>query len=474
MTRLAPTGPGAPAPGAGPPSSIETEALLLRRATFGFSRQSATRLSVLGHDQWLAEQLDPDSIDDSRVDQMLAAHPWLGMSMRDLVFDRTETVVERADKYKSIRLIRAVHSERQLFERVVEFWSNHFSIFMGRFQRFTDDRDVFRPLALGRFGDLLKVVSKSVSMQAYLDNQLNVAGAPNENLAREILELHTLGVTGPYTETDVREFARVLTGWTFSDDRNDLDFGIVTFDPTRHDFGPKTVLGLQFPGGGGASETDEVLAYLAMHPTTIEYVLGRMGQFFLGDDAPATALERARRAWVATNGDIKKIVTALLGPESIAETLQAGSSMVRRPFDWLAAIYRATGLPLPDLDVTLDLMRTLGQAPFEWGPPDGYPLDRPSWVGLVQPRWSTAAKFSRATDLAWGHGEFDLINLVNFVNRNVLAVNLDNAMTGGSLSAPDVAEIQAHIDSFPPQTPDQVIAGEAFELLFSSPSFQVL
>ncbi|MEM1449943.1 MAG: DUF1800 domain-containing protein [Planctomycetota bacterium] len=462
-----------PAAPKGPPRALDTSGLLLSRATFGWTRADAAELAARGHDGWLDWQLRPAAIDDSDLDQRLAAYPWIRGSAHDALADPGLDPFVLADEYKGIRLLRAVHSRRQLLERIVEFWSDHFSVFMGRFTRIFDDRTAWRPYALGRFRDLLGAVTHSASMIAFLDNEDNVAGAPNENLAREIFELHTLGVDGPYTEADVREFARCLTGWHYEQDANSPTFGTFLFDHALHDAGPKSILGLQFPGGGGEAETEAVLDLVADHPSTIEFVTSKLARWLLGDRPSQFAVNAARSVWAQTGGDLEAVVRALLTEGALRSVLVSRRSAFRRPFDWLAATLRATGVEVPDPLDALELMRTLGQAPFEWPAPDGYPVARERWVGHVQPRWAVAADFARAEGPAWKHDASDLAVLVLGAPRRRWGARLDRELTGGRLSPFDVAQIQAHVDALGPAMPALAALGEAVELALSCPSYQI-
>lgn len=460
--------------GSRPDARPRTLPWLATRATFGFSTKVERDITQRGHDGWLDWQLAYELIDDSALDQKLAAYPWLTMSAQDIINDGTLDTVELGNIYKGLRLLRAVESRRQLFERVVAFWEDHFNVTIGRFLRFVEDEPVWRAHALGSFRSLLGAVTKSASMIAFLNNELNVSGANNENLAREIFELHTLGVTGPYTETDVREFTRVLTGWTYDLVRTNPTFGQPLFDPALHDTSPKTVLGVTYAGGTGPQELESILDVLAMHPSTITYVTGKLAQFFLGDDPPRQVVEDARLVWLNTNGDLRKVVRELLREQAITALAMRGSTKFRRPFDWMASLFRATGVELPAPLDSYAMLRTLGQSPFEWGPPDGYPDKRESWAGFVQPRWVIAADFARPAGAPWNHTPADLMPLVLGIPRDRWARRLSAQVAGGRLSAFDVQEIQAHVDSLPPTALPEEVLGEALELVLSCPSYQTL
>lgn len=447
---------------------------LASRAAFGYSTKLDAEITERGHNGWVTWQLNPEQIDDSALDQKLAAYPWVTMSAIDIINDPTMDTVELGNQFKGLRMLRAVESKRQLLERMCQFWEDHFNVFLGRYFRFVEDRTIWRPLALSNFSDLLKGVVTSASMIAYLNNELNVAGAGNENLAREIFELHTLGVDGPYTEEDVRDFARTLTGWTYEDDRLSANFGNPIFEPSLHDFGSKTILGTVYDQGLGQGELEGILQMLSMHPSTIDFVVGKLARFFLGDNPPFQAVENAKIAWLQSGGDLRKIVRELLTEEAMLFVIRREETKFRRPFDWYASVFRGTGVALPDMTTVYENLRLLGQVPFEWGPPDGYPQDRERWVGLVAPRWNMGAEFARPVAGAWAHGATELLQIVHGVPRARWIIQLNRRLAGGRLSRVDMSEIQGHIDTFPPSTPAEDLLGEALELLFSCPSYQIV
>ena len=208
-------------------------------------------------------------------------------------------------------LLRAVYSERQLYELTVDFWENHFSIYAqkdaDRWLLTSFDRDAIRPYAFGRFRDLLGATAHSPAMLFYLDNwQSSVlrkypatkdkparqTGGINENYARELMELHTLGVDGGYTQRDVQEVARCFTGWTI---RKPNEEGLFVFNPAAHDNGEKVVLGQRIPAGGGIADGERVLDILAHHPSTAHFIATKLARRFIGDDPPASVVKRDPR-----------------------------------------------------------------------------------------------------------------------------------------------------------------------------------
>ncbi len=290
--------------------------------------------------------------------------------------NRSVTAVEQLEQAK---LVRAIDSPRQLQEVLVDFWSNHFNIDMkkgpDRVLKVVDDRDVIRPHILGRFRDMLEASAKSPAMLFYLDNALssvarvvtpmeqqftervqaqmtqngNGAFAPpvpkvgekrggiNENYAREIMELHTLGVDGGYTQKDVTEVARCFTGWTFK-----RETGEFIFRPRMHDNGSKIVLGHEIPAGGGMNDGETVLDILASHPATAHHISLQLCQRFVSDNPPATLVDRVAGVFTRTGGDLRKVTGAILtSPEFLSP--ENYNNKIKSPLEFAVSAVRASG-----------------------------------------------------------------------------------------------------------------------------------
>jgi uncharacterized protein (DUF1800 family) len=356
---------------------------LLNRAAFGPRPGQIEQIEKLGRERWIEQQLDDRDIDDEALEWRLRRYDTLEMSPRDLLsFGRDQEYV--ADELARMTLVRAVFSERQLHEVVVGFWSDHFSIDQFKdeviYLKTVDDREVIRRHALGKFRDLLRASAHSPAMLHYLDNTENEKSHPNENYAREIMELHTLGVEGGYNEQDVQEVARCLTGWT-KDGRGEF-----TFRSEWHDDREKTVLGHTIPAGGGKSDGDHVLEILADHPSTARYVCIRLVRRFVADDPPGSIVNACVQTWQATDGDIRSILRTLLNHPDFG----AAPPKLKRPFELLVSMLRATNA---NYDGNTDLVRRLdrmGHRPFAWPTPDGYPDRAEVWGGNLLPRWNLA------------------------------------------------------------------------------------
>ncbi|HFQ94670.1 MAG TPA: DUF1800 family protein, partial [Anaerolineae bacterium] len=288
---------------------------LLNRAGYGPRPGDLERARQMGLAAWLEEQLDPDSIEDTAADLLLRNLTLYQMDVTQLIEqDRKDATVELIGS----TIFRTLYSRRQLYEALVEFWSDHFNIYLRKNQvmplaKIIDDRDVIRPHALGKFRDLLWASAKSQAMLIYLDNARNTKEHPNENYARELLELHTLGVNAGYTQADVQEAARILTGWTVR--RRGRQAGQVVFREDAHDFGQKTVLGQTFAGQGEA-ELDELLEMLATHPATAQRIAFKLARRFVADEPPEELVQRVTEEFTATDGDVKAMLRVIFLSEA--------------------------------------------------------------------------------------------------------------------------------------------------------------
>lgn len=381
---------------------------LLKRTTFGVSRADREHAQALGAEKWLEEQLAPASIPDP-TDALVASRLPVTQVSRadgpDGVFMKagTGSATVIYNQIVEAAILRACYSPRQVYELMVEFWSNHFNV-DGRelfiFLKLFDDREVIRPHALGRFSDLLHASAKSPAMLTYLDNDTNTRTGPNENYARELLELHTLGASGGYTEEDVREVARCFTGWTW--DYNAIAF---LFKPENHDDGAKTVLGQPITGGG-QRDGEQVLDLLARHPSTARFIVTKLCRRFVTDIPPGSLVGRVAQVFTATDGDVPSMLrTILTAPEFYA----AAGAKLGRPMEYVAACIRAIA---PDpaqyfADITpSQALDALGQRPFEWAPPNGYSDSAAFWsstTGLVE-RWRFATSLAKTRINGHSHG----------------------------------------------------------------------
>ena len=350
-----------------------------------------------------------------------------------------QVVIELSEQ----KLLRAAYSERQLQEVLVDFWFNHFNVDArkgpAKFLLTEYEREAIRPHVLGKFRDLLEATAKSPAMLFYLDNWMSAdpngphadardaapryrplrqgrvgdravtmpqqlerlraqgKNAPkglNENYGRELMELHTLGVDGGYTQQDVTEVARAFTGWTIQNPRLG---GGYRFDARLHDPGPKLVLGHVIKAGGGESDGEQVLDILAHHPATARFIATALTRRFVGDAPPPALVEKAAARFRQTDGDLREVTrTILTSPEFLAPA--AYGTKVKTPLEFVVSAIRATNAQVDNAQPLVRVMRDLGMPLYFCQPPTGYKDTADAWV-------NTGALVSRmnfALDLASG------------------------------------------------------------------------
>ncbi len=429
----------------------------LNRATFGVRARDIDEVRRVGVAAFLDRQLHPEQIDDAALQARLATFDTLSLTSKEIaeqyyqpaqearrrrqleaqaavkaagtsgaaptaptqpppfsaadqqLFRKERLVLQELSEQK---VLRAVYSERQLQEVLVDFWFNHFNVFAGkgadRGLLTAYERDVIRPRVFGRFRDLLGATAESPAMLFFLDNwmsvdpngpHLAVAGtdmsrlrprraavgpvAPprrraglNENYARELMELHTLGVDGGYTQKDVVEVARCFTGWTIAQPR---DGGAFRFDQRQHDPGQKVVLGHVIKAGGGKSDGDQVLDILARDPHTAHFIATKLVRRFVADDPPPALVDRVARRFRETDGDLREAYRAiLLSPEFWAD--HAYASKTKTPFEFVASALRASDAQIEDATSLVQALRGLGMPLYFCQPPTGYADRADAWV----------------------------------------------------------------------------------------------
>jgi hypothetical protein len=402
---------------------------VLNRLAFGPDVES---LSV---DGWIERQLNPAVISESpalsdRLDGLetqkldaIALFQSYGPPLK-MGGDRDPEAVKAARQRARIilreaataRLMRAILSPRQLQEVMVDFWFNHFNVFAakGLDHLWVGDYEnrAIRPHALGRFRDLLEATARHPAMLFYLDNWQNTApGSPgarggkiglNENYARELMELHTLGVDDGYTQNDVIALARVLTGWGIARPQGKLlsDNGFA-FDPSRHDFGDKLFLG-QTIHGDGIGEIERALDILAESPATARHISFELAQYFVADQPSPVLVDRLARQWTRSGGDIRAVLKMLFAsPEFRSPANIAGK--FKTPFEYVVSAARASGVAVTNVRPLLGTMARLGQPLYGCLTPDGYKNTREAWLNPD----ALSLRISFATALGSGHLPLD-------------------------------------------------------------------
>lgn len=291
------------------------------------------------------------------------------------------------------KLLRAVYSNRQLEEVLTDFWYNHFNVFLDkgadRYLVTSYERDVIRPHVLGKFRDLLEATAKSPAMLFYLDNWQSVGPNSlaarkggnrqrrglNENYGRELMELHTLGVDGGYTQKDVTEVARCFTGWTINQPQRG---GAFTFNPRLHDNGEKVVLGVKIPAGGGESDGEKVLDILAHSPSTAHFISRKLAQRFVADDPPASLVDRMAATFLKTDGDIREVLKTMFASKEFWSE-GAYRSKMKSPLELVASAVRASN---GDVDFAAPLanqVAQLGEPLYRKIEPTGYSNSSKEW-----------------------------------------------------------------------------------------------
>jgi len=554
-----PTRPS-PAPGIGLPVSplSEDQKILhaLSRLGYGPRPGDIERVGQMGLHAWIERQLDPRKIPDPAVDQMLAGYPTLGMTTAELAREYPRPSKQVQEKLASgqmtrqemqqmfppekrpfritgemqgAKVARAVMSERQLQEVMVDFWFNHFNVFAQkgqvRWMLPSYERDAIRPHALGKFRDLVNATAHHPAMLFYLDNwmstraDLTMPAGPNrgkkmglnENYARELMELHTLGVDGGYSQQDVIEVARAFTGWTIERPEKGGEF---VFRPIAHDRGEKRILGHVIRAGGGELDGMQVIDILARHPSTATFISTKLVRRFVSDEPPPALVERAAGTFRRTDGDIRAVLTTIFSSPEFWSA-EAYRAKVKTPFDVVVSAARALDTQIaspgaasayPNQDLTMTArpnvaeralerggfnigggfilarqVATLGEPLYEMQPPTGYPDVAEAWV-------NTGALLARMNfALALAHNRLpgarvDLPKLLTGADRSRPDRVLDRLLTlllhgqaspetrkvlAAQLDSPEITRSTAY-DVGPKHTDVEKLAA----LVLGSPEFQ--
>lgn len=363
---------------------------VLQRAGFGPGPGDIARVVAMGPQNYLEEQLADRAEEDPAVHWRVNGLDVLQWQSEapDMLFSYPDG--QLLTEMQQAVLLRAVYSRRQLREALCDFWTNHFNIYAikkdGRVLIPMDAERVIRPHAMGRFRDLLFRSAHSPAMLAYLDNEQNRKGVANENYARELLELHTVGVESGYTLEDIQQVARCFTGWTV---REGFERGQFVFRPELHDEGEKFIpfLNLRVAPGGGKRDAERILERLAVHPATARFLSRKLCRRFLGGE-PSGIVEKAARAYLRHDTDIRAMLRPILLDGLMAQELVR--PMIKRPLDYLVSALRALGADTDGGAGVQEHLRAMGQPLYQWPLPDGYPERTAAWTGTLLPRWNFA------------------------------------------------------------------------------------
>ncbi|MBV9866604.1 MAG: DUF1800 domain-containing protein [Abitibacteriaceae bacterium] len=566
----------------------------LNRLGFGPRPGDVETVRQMGLGRWIDQQLSPESIDDSKVEGKVSRLTTLNMPANQLMLAYTADTaafiknlvkegkipngndpinnmpatagqvtkvdtmqldlkpeqrrlldmvensglprglsIQAVGELEVSKITRAVESNRQLQEVLVDFWSNHFNLDVKkgpvRTLKVVDEREVIRPHVLGTFRQLLGASAKSPAMLFYLDNARSTKefttplprrnlrainqgfdknkaarksrGGINENYARELMELHTLGVDGGYTQKDVQEVARCFTGWSI-----DRQTGHFHFYPFLHDDGVKTVLGHTIPAGGGIQDGEMVLDLLAAHPSTAHFIGHKLCVRFVSDTPPAALVDRVAKTFLDTGGDLKQVVRAIAYSPEFFSTA-AYRAKIKSPFEFAVSAVRALGGQVEVPDPTLQFGRvrllvdggasvgqgggakgllrrfekgrgrnslaeevaTMGQPLFSYQAPTGYTENSQSWVSAG----ALIARLNFALALTGGEVSDANISLSNLMegiptdNHEAVLDRLSEQLLGGGLSP---ATRDTLMQQMAPGTPAN--AAKIAALILGSPEFQ--
>src|SRR5882724_1877112 len=412
------------------------------------------------------------------------------------------------------KLLRAVYSERQLYEVMIDFWENHFNIFANkdddRYLLTGYDRETIRPFGVGRFRDLLGATAHSPAMLFYLDNwrssvprpyaatktkPAGIDGGLNENYARELMELHTLGVDGGYTQKDVLEVARCFTGWTI---QKPNEQGLFLYRPGLHDDGEKIVLGHRILAGGGIADGERVLDILAKHPATARFIATKLARRFISDEPPQSVIDKAAAVFLKTDGSIRETLRAIVSSPEFFST-SAYRAKVRSPLEYVAAAMRATAAETDGDRPVLDLIGRMGQPLFGRITPDGYSDRAEQWLSsgamVVRLNFANALATNRIKGTTIDSTK--LLNGIDQANKDAVTVRLISLTVMGDVSSatrttlgkntstealviqppPGTANVSVGFtgNGTPQQPPPRQVTGyipEMSTLLIGSPDFQ--
>jgi len=456
------------------PATEQQAVHVLNRLAFGPRPGDVERVRAMGVERWIDAQLHPDRIAlpadlQARLDALETVNRSAGASLDefldlrkqaratdddDALQQRRQRQAQVAREAAQARLLRAIDSPRQLEEVMVEFWFNHFNVYSGkgvvRALVSSYERDAIRPYALGSFRELLGATAKHPAMLFYLDNAVSSAAKPgglNENYARELMELHTLGVDGGYSQRDVTELARMLTGWTFDQRRLARTGETFRFDAKRHDGGAKTWLG-QDIAPAGEREGEHALDVLAVHPAIAHHISFELAQYFVADAPPPALVARMAASWTASGGDIRTVLKTLFSSAEFMAPAAAGAKF-KTPYQFVVSAVRASGLPVTNTAPLAGTMSQLGMPLYGCQTPDGYKNTQDAWLNPD----ALTRRIAFASALAGG--------------KLALDAAPGTALDAGALQATLATTVSVRTQDIVRRNPDKVQAA----MLLGSPDF---
>jgi len=414
---------------------------LLRRTSYGPLLQEVNMAKEMGYDAYLNYQLNYEQIDDTNAEEAAAFYSTINFSVRDLFKVRDDVA---KDDLSEATIVRAILSKRQLYQRMVEFWTDHFNVLYDKVGvlKVVHDREVIRRYALGNFPQMLMANTKSPATLVYLDNDPSSKQSPNQNLAREMMELHSIGVNGGYTQADVINVAKCLTGWSVRLwPSYAVDIGQFVFNKDNHTHGVKKVLGRVIPENGAVKDGERVVKILAASRNTGRFLGTKLCRYFLGYEPGPELVESLADIYINTGGEIKPLVQAVLSQGNLA----AAPLMIKRPFHYTMGLLRQSQAQMTYVWPIRDVLYQMGQHPFEWAPPNGYPIAQPYWAGGLLPRWNFAFHlFNKKIDYVRGNAS-TVIKTSTTVDSILERIN--RTFYNGEMSNPARAVIREALDT---------------------------
>lgn len=370
---------------------------VLTRLAYGPRPRQLNEVARVGWKTWVERQLDPQAVDDTSLRQRIEQRcPSLAMDLTQLQqLDRKDVKATNKrqikDELRTAVLLRAVYSQRQLQEVIVDFWRNHFNVDVRKvpFLATHYEEHVLRKHAFGKFSDLLLATARHPAMLVYLDNYVSNRRGLNENYARELMELHTLGVDNGYTQDDVVALARVLTGWTCGWRDGEYRF---YFNDRAHDPMPVTILDEEF-AAGGVSDGERALLLLSQHPNTARFIATKLCRYLVNDNPPDELIDHAAETFRGTDGDLRAVYQAIIfSPQfTSADNYRV---KVKTPLEFMVSVLRAVSAQIDSPRVVLRQLELMGQPIYECLEPTGYSDQREAWhdPGVMIYRWNFAIR----------------------------------------------------------------------------------
>ncbi len=373
---------------------------LINRTTFGVTPALLAEVKERGAQAWLAEQLNPEKIADPQGDAVLKASPQAAFTLDDIRKDIPEGSGPADDNgiigsaypiaLRNATVAWSIVSKRQLHQRMAQFWTDHFNVTnrgTGAIRVTRTDLDVqIRRFSFGKFSDFLQVVAEHPAMLSYLSGADNTAKKPNENFAREIMELHTLGIDGGYNEDDVLAAAKLLSGWSQRSDgrSNGKDQRFAPeYTPKKHAVGPVKIMDFRSANAtaeGGLAEHRKFYAYLAKHPSTAKHLSTKLAKVFVADEPPAALIDRMAKVYLDSDTQIVPVLCEMF---SSPEFAAAAGKKTRRPREYVVAALRVMGAQADSAaPMAFSQMMRLNPShePFTWATPDGFPITADQWT----------------------------------------------------------------------------------------------